>query len=154
MIFGYIISMVVGFAYGRRIQSRLHDVSEYLFPTVQESQLALTSFDEGIKLYEDAYLLSEISRVESATEKIEKAQNVLQAIIELRILNPQKETEVRKVLNHLKNFGDSAQITYTKMVSEDVFEDEDSETGEDLEEKASALAQEKEISLACKISFS
>jgi len=145
MIFGYIISMVVGFAYGRRIQSRLHGVSEYLFPAVGQSQLALTSFNEGMKLYEDAVILSDTSLVEDARNKIEEAQTALQAIIELEGLNPQKKTQVKETLKDLNNFTASAHTVYTTMSSDlDAFEDEGSEGGETLEEKASALAQQTE----------
>ncbi len=144
MIFGYFISMVFGFVYGQQIQSRLYSVSEYLFPAARQNQSALTSFNEGMKLYEDAVIMSKLALVESAAEKIEEAQDAIRTIIDMEGLHSQKETELREMLNDLNNFGTSAQSVYTAMSSDlDVFEDEETEEGESPEDKASALVQQR-----------
>ncbi len=144
MIFGYFISMIFGFVYGKRTESRLYDVSEYLFPAVRQSQLALTSFNEGIKLYEDAVILSDPSLVEGAGTKIEHAQNALRTIIALEGFPPRKKTEIREKLKRLSDFNASAQPIYTKMSDLDALEDEDDGKEGNLGEKAFELAQQTE----------
>ena len=94
MIFGYFISMVVGFIYGKRTESRLYRVSEYLFSASRESQVALSSFNQGMKFYEDAVLLSDTSLTDNARQKIERSQKALQTIIALEGLSPQKKVEI------------------------------------------------------------
>ncbi len=144
MIFGYFISMIFGFVYGKRTESRLYDVSEYLFPAVRQSQLALTSFNEGMKLYEDAVILSDPSLVEGAGTKIEHAQNALRTIIALEGFLPRKKTEIREKLKRLSDFNASAQPVYAKMSALDALEDEDDGKEGNLGEKAFELAQQTE----------
>ncbi len=142
MVFGYFISMVFGFIYGRRTESRVYGVSEYLFPAARQSQEALTAFNQGMKLYEDAVILGDTSLTENARKKIEKSQNALQTIIDLKGIHPQKKTEIKEMLTSLIDFIDSAHPIYTRMSSVlDAFESEDNNGEQTLEEKASALAQ-------------
>jgi methyl-accepting chemotaxis protein WspA len=143
MIGGYFISMVFGFIYGRRTESRLYGVLEYLFPASRQSEVALASFNQSMKLYEDAVILSDASLIESAGEKIGETQHALQTIVELRGLDPQKKTKIEQTLNLLKKFGTSAHTVYTKMSSGlDTLGAEDNKEGKTLEENAATLAQQ------------
>jgi methyl-accepting chemotaxis protein WspA len=142
MILGYFISMVFGFIYGRRTESRLYDVSEYVFPAGRQSQVALTAFNQGMKLYEDAVILSDSSLAEDAREKIGEARTALQTIIELQGFPSQKKAQIQETLNHLNDFAASAHSVYVEMSNSlGAFEDEKINNGEGqtLEEKASAL---------------
>jgi methyl-accepting chemotaxis protein WspA len=123
--------MVFGFVYGQRTESRLYGVSEHLFPASRQSELALASFNQGIKLYEDAVILGDASLGDTARDKLEEAQAALRSIVALNGFNAQKKADVEKALNYLRSFSESAYPVYKQM-----------STGLALDEKAQELAEQ------------
>ena len=142
MIGGYFISMVFGFVYGRRTEARLYGVSESLFPTSRQGELALTSYDQGMKMYEDAVILSDPALIENARKKIEEAQAALRSIITLQGFSSQKKAEVEKALSDLTNFIASAHPVYAKMSSGlESLNEQGNQGGQTIEDQATALAE-------------
>ncbi|MCP4220439.1 MAG: hypothetical protein GY765_37760, partial [bacterium] len=68
-IAGYMGSMVYGLFSGHRIQLRLENITEHMFPISVESQLALFAFNDQVKLYKDAVITDEIEILENARNK-------------------------------------------------------------------------------------
>ncbi len=143
LVSGYLISMSVGFVLGQNTESRLRYVSEYLFPASRESQIALSSFNEQIRLYNNAVVTGEKSFTESAAEKAEEVQKSLEAIVSLEGFDARKKKEVKAVSELLKDFNRSAGDTYTKLSSafEDKAESSEDMDDKELEEKAFYLAR-------------
>jgi hypothetical protein len=77
MVIGYLASMIFGFILGIEIESRLHRVSESVFPASMESKASLTGFKEQAKLYQDAVVLEEEDRSTEAKASAMEAQDAL-----------------------------------------------------------------------------
>ncbi len=115
LIFGYFLSMVFGFLNGAHTESRLNGVSEYLFPASKQSQIALTAFNEQIKLYQDAVGLGDAELVNLAQKKSDQAISALKAIADLEGLKEGMKDRVQGVLRQLNDYTKSAQRAYRKM---------------------------------------
>jgi methyl-accepting chemotaxis protein WspA len=143
MIGGYFISMVFGFVYGQRTESRLYGVSEHLFPASSQSQSALASFERGIKLYDDAVVLGDVSSADDARSILEDAQAALRSIVTLNGFNAQKKADVEKALNDLMSFSESAYPVYKQMSAGlNTSEDQGKAVEQSLDEKAKELAEQ------------
>jgi PAS domain S-box-containing protein len=143
LVSGYLISMIAGFILGQNTELRLRYVSEYLFPASRQSQIALSSFEEEIRLYNNAVLTGESSFIESAASKAEEVRQSLEVIISLKDFDAEKKKEVKAVLGFLYDFNLLAQDTYTKLSSafEEKEDSPEDTKDKDLEEKAFYLAR-------------
>ncbi len=144
LIMGYLVSTCIGFVLGGQTESRLYDVSEYLFTASTQSRIALSAFEEQIKLYNDVIMLGKMGNaIESSVKKAEKVQKALQSVAELRGLSTRRLNDVRNTRDRLKKFSDSALATYTKIStdSEYIFERDD-ETKDKLESEIFRLGQQ------------
>lgn len=144
-IFGYFASMTFGFFLGRETEYRLRDVSEFMFPASIQSQLALSAFNEQIKLYSDAVISGEMDILESANEYSINVTTALSAILNLKSIKQERLTEVGKTKTQFENFTASAQTVYKAMAqgqesSEDEAHVEDAVAN--VSEKARQLSQE------------
>ncbi|MBU0994426.1 MAG: SpoIIE family protein phosphatase [Proteobacteria bacterium] len=115
LIFGYFLSMVVGFFLGQRTISYLEDVSEYQFPAAKKSQMALSAYNEQIKLYKDAVTLGEASFVESADKKASEVKEALVSITQLNQSRLNKNDEIEKLIFQFDTFREGALRVYTLM---------------------------------------
>ncbi len=117
LVFGYMISMVLGFVLGQKMESRLNIASEHLFPATRQSQLALLAFKEQIKYYDDAVVLGEPSFIDSAEYKANNVRNALGIIISLEGIPQDKKEDLKKTLDRFNEFTSSSLSVYTKLSS-------------------------------------
>jgi PAS domain S-box-containing protein len=115
LVFGYLISMVLGFVLGQTMESRLNIVSEHLFPAARQSQLALLAFKEQIKHYDDAVVLGEPSFIDSAEYKANNVRNALKNIIKLDGIPEEKKNGVKGTLYRFNRFSSSSLNVYTEL---------------------------------------
>ena len=115
LIMSYFASMVFGFILGGDIELRLKNISSFLFEADKKSQLALTAYNEQIKLYEDAVMSGEEIFFESAQDNAIKAQNAILDIINLKDLDEKKRTELKMLLILLKEYTVAALDIYASM---------------------------------------
>ena len=150
LVFGYFFTMVQVFSHGRQTKSSLYEVSSYLIPAANQSQLAAAAFNEQIRLYNDAVMMGEVSLIESAQAYSEKAVEILQSIATLDGIPSEKQQNVQQTLQQLKDFTVSAQEEYVK-ISKALNEQEGMTTGTtettdkstgDFQDNASRLAQQ------------
>ncbi len=141
LILGYLFSMGFGFLKGKQAETRLFGVSDYLFPSAQDSQAALTAFNEQIKLYKDAVLLGDTAQVEAGGKKSIEACNELNAIINQPGIPLKTKERVQEIFQQVTDFTKKAKKIYTVMSSSDLEED-----GKDgaISTQASKLAEETE----------
>ncbi len=132
--------MLFGFHFGQQTETRLHIVSETLFPAAMKSRHALMTFNEQRKLYYDSVLLGESSFIDIAHNKSEEIQSDFLAIIELEGLENKKTKIANTLLKDLSEYTASAQIIYPTLVTyvEDTLEIND-ETMRKNKEKARNL---------------
>ncbi len=136
LIISYFVSMGVGFILGQRTETRLHNVSEYIFPAAEQSRLALTTFEKQIEQYNTAIMLGEESAIEAAKASSEETVTALESIADLAGLETHRKDEVRKVFQEIIAFTDSAQPLYLEMSR--------GSENDEIYEKAFLLAQKTE----------
>ncbi len=137
LVFGYFVSTMLGFYTGKNTEKRVNNVSEHLFTATKESQLALTTFKEQIKFYNDAVMLGDDALIDSAGEKAEATLTHLQAIVNLTGLDKKTKNNAERILKQYKSFSTTAQSVY-KEVSTNIDSGEES----DVRNKTNDLAME------------
>ncbi len=138
LIIGYFSSTMLGYMLGKQTESQLKGASERLFPASVLSRTALTSFNDQIKLYNDAVLMGETSLIETATARADEVGKALETILGMPGLEKDKKDEISGTAQELKDFTILARTVYTALSSED-----DSAI-ENLEGKISGLAGQTE----------
>ncbi len=118
LIIGYFASMTFGFVKGKQTQSRLGIVSNDVFPASRYSQLALSTFNEQVKIYNLAIMIGDEALIESALQKAQDTEKSIQAIVALKGLSSVKRKEAQETLVCLKSFTDSAQKVYLQMIKD------------------------------------
>lgn len=134
LIMSYLLSAGFGFILGGRTESRLHEVSEYLFTASVQSQIALSAFEEQIKCYNDIVMIGNMGNViESAQQKADQVQQSLETIAALEGLDPEQLTHMAELREQLNAFNEAAGAVYTKIGSQDeyVFENKAEDNLED-----------------------
>ncbi len=147
LILGYFVSTGVGFLLGQQAESRLYGVSEYLFTASTQSRIAVSAFEEQIKLYNDVVMMGDMGNsLDLAQQKAEEVQNALQAIVRLKGISGQKLSDVRKTSEQLTAFNAAARSLYEKYLqnssdSGNVFESE-GEAKDGLENEILRIGQQ------------
>ncbi len=115
LIAGYFISMMYGFVSGGNTEAKLREISDCYFPAAMQSQSALTSYKEQIKLYNDAVMMGDVDIVKSAGAKADNTRQALRIIAGMKGLKTDKRDEIKKTIKALNDFTVSAQAVYTTM---------------------------------------
>ncbi|QTA91102.1 SpoIIE family protein phosphatase [Desulfonema magnum] len=135
IILGYFGSTVFGFILGQKTESRLRDVSGYMFTAAIQSRLALSEFNEHITEYADAVVTESTDSLERAKNKSAEVRKALQEIERLEGMNPGRVDEIHETLKRFETFSVAANTIYTAMT-------ETPELEESVMERASRLSQE------------
>jgi len=109
---GYCGSMIFEFIVGRHAERRMVLLSTGLFPATLQSKLALTAYDEQIRLYNQAVLLGETPLIDDATDKSLQTQKALSAIVALAEADSPCRSQAEKILTLLKEFTAKAETVY------------------------------------------
>lgn len=135
LICGYLISTAYGFMSGGKIQGQLVTIKESFYPATIKSQAALSSFNEQIKLYNDAVMLGDAGIVKQAGEKSAESIAALDFIIKLPDIPEDLRSKIQKTKSDSENFASGAQKIYTDMSSS---------ASEGMGEKAKELSESTE----------
>ncbi|MBU1168215.1 MAG: methyl-accepting chemotaxis protein [Proteobacteria bacterium] len=119
LIIGYFISMAFGMITGSKTQGHLLHVSNALFPASQLSQTALTSFNEQIKLYNDAVLMGDQEIIKTAETKASLVEQALGDITKLDKIDKDSAQKVQTLLNQFKDFNTKANSVYLGLSKEE-----------------------------------
>lgn len=117
IVLGYTASMLFVIIEGQWVQVRLTSVSNALFPASQQSQAALTNFEQQAKAYEDAVTVGDNKLLDVAKEKGEAAIKFLEGISRMSNLQQPELQKVRETTEKLKAYTTNAQAIYTEMAS-------------------------------------
>lgn len=111
----YFISVGIGFFLGKNSESRLEHISESLYEASVQSQIALTSFDDQIKIYNDVVVIGNMGNlIEHAAKEADEVQTSVQAILRLKCLDDRHSDETTQLLSELKQFNTAAMSVYSK----------------------------------------
>ncbi|MBN1381387.1 MAG: hypothetical protein JXA41_06920 [Deltaproteobacteria bacterium] len=116
LILGFFTSMVLGYVLGLRMESRLMNVSQLLFPASSHSQTAVTTFKEQVDLYMNSVMLGDQVKIESAQEKAKEVEKELQVILELPGLDAETSASIRKTTDALRTYSNEARTVYSAMI--------------------------------------
>jgi methyl-accepting chemotaxis protein len=117
LVLGYTVTMLFIFVEGLLIKGRLTNVSYALFPASQQSQIALTAFNEQTKNYEDAVTIGDKSLIETAQKKADKAVQSLDEIGQMTGLSRDDRERVQEIKELLKTYTSNAQMLYAGMAA-------------------------------------
>ncbi|MCP4348164.1 MAG: HAMP domain-containing protein [Desulfobacterales bacterium] len=112
LIIGYLGSMAYGFVVGQRTEDRLEIVSKHMFSAAIQSRIALTAFNEQIRLYQDAHMTGETESLDKAKKESEKVKKALNNIYDKKGLNEDRLKEVEKAIASFASFIVSANEVY------------------------------------------
>ncbi len=115
LIIGYFTSNFLGLINGRKTDSSLMLVSEYVFPAARLSQKAYTAFNEQIKGYQDAVITGDDTLFENTEAKSLEAEESLTAISSLTGISDMKLKEINDTIKRLDKFTSTAQSFYLSM---------------------------------------
>ena len=116
LVIGYFATMVVGFILGKNTETRLVNASDTLFSASSFSKTALSTFNEQVKLYNDAVILGDEEKLTTAKEKGQEVISALEAVIALEGLDREEKTQVEKTLKQLDGFISTAGTVYLGMI--------------------------------------
>ncbi len=144
LMLGYFGSMILGLINGRNTNSQLVNVSEYIFPASRQSQVALTSFKEQIKLYQDSVILGDEELFDQTQAKSDEAEAALESILGLEGIDKESRDKLNGIIGRLKSFTSSAQPVYLSMAksSEDGGVSVDAEELKRLSKETDTLKRE------------
>ena len=117
LVFGYFISIVIGFYLGRQAEERLRQVSRCIYPASEYSQSALASFNEQIKNYREAVLVGERLYLATAGKMAAQVDKSLTGIIALEGLETDKLEDVIIIRNLFQDFAGSARDFYPLLLT-------------------------------------
>ncbi|MCP4107582.1 MAG: HAMP domain-containing protein [Desulfobacteraceae bacterium] len=112
LIIGYLGSMAYGFVVGQRTERRLEIVSKHMFSAAIQSRIALTAFNEQIRLYQDAHMTGETDSLDKAEKESEKVKEALKNIHDKKGLNKKRLKEVETAKDSFDSFIVSANEVY------------------------------------------
>jgi signal transduction histidine kinase/DNA-binding response OmpR family regulator len=118
MIIGYLASMIYGFIRGGKTEARLDRVSESVFPAAIESKVALTTFNEQVKLYRDAVTLGEEGLLQDAKIRAAEVQETLNRLVSSITHEESEKIGLRELAKELRTFNRQAVSLYSAMLSQ------------------------------------
>lgn len=115
LIIGYFTSNIFGFINGRKTNSSLMAVSDYVFPASRLSQKALTAFNEQAKGYQDAVITGDETLFETTRKKSLEVEEALKAITLLAGIETIKIEQINNTIKRLDKYTSTAQSVYLAM---------------------------------------
>lgn len=117
MILGYLIWMIFGYFRSDETLSRLHAVEAHIFPATMQSTLALSKFNEQVKLYKDAVVFGKQELLQDAETRENESLEALMFLQEAARHDKTKNKEIQLLIEQLKSFNLKAHSIYTRMAA-------------------------------------
>lgn len=115
LIFGYFSSIIFAMINGNQTQARLNRVSSYLFPATKHSQMALTSFSQVYKLYQDIVVFGDESILDDANLKGTETLKNLNEILQLEGIGESEPEKIKTLIKKVKEYINTASTGYYSM---------------------------------------
>ncbi len=150
LILGYLIFVLLGLTLSMKMKTRVRTVSKTLIPAAKQSEIALTAFNEQIKLYEEMLMTGEESLIDTIALKADTVVHALQTMREHNRSNPFQGRQIEEILAQFNDFTRVAGDVYLQLSS--VLEEQDEEgeastsiSQKTLEDKAKDLSEDVKI---------
>src|SRR3569832_2613315 len=117
IIVGYTASMFFVIIAGQQSQEHLAGVSTALFPTTQQSQSALTAFEQQVKAYEEAVMMGDSKLLDIAKEKANAAAAKQDSIAQLSDLPAEKQKTAQDTAAKLRSYSATELTIYSEMAT-------------------------------------
>lgn len=117
MVVGFIVMGVLSLELGWKMRHHLKILGDSLIPAVTQSKLALNTFSEHLRLYEDAFFLGEPEKIEQAAVKANEIQDALRVIADSPDVSEARRLEARQLSNDIRQFTTLAQYVYTELTA-------------------------------------
>ncbi|MDM8538354.1 methyl-accepting chemotaxis protein [Desulfobacterales bacterium HSG17] len=139
VIGAYLLSVAVGFMFGRQTENVLVHVSDIQFPISIQTHTSLSIFKEQVKSFSDGVIFGDADMIETAKKQSLQVQQSFKFIIEQPGLDENKDI-VKKLMVRHNNYTEDAYKIYsamTALISGDVDSAEYSQ--DELQNKAGTL---------------
>jgi len=117
IVLGYTIAMSFVIFQGARSEKKLSMMKSSLFPAAQQSQAALTAFEQQVKAFGDAVIIGDQKGLQAGREKGGEAESALEAITQTGGLDPELAALVKECLEELRSYSQSALPVYASMTN-------------------------------------
>lgn len=119
LIVGYFFSMLYAFIVGGKSEERLGIISESMFPATTLSQTALSTFNELVKIYNDAVMLGDADMLSTSKEKVVQTREALSSIAALSGLSYEEKEDINTLLSRFDAYTTLAQTIYSALVMQE-----------------------------------
>ena len=115
MILGYMVWMILGYFRGNETLSQLYTVKSSIFPDAMQTTLALTRFNEQIKLYKDAVVFGKQELLTEAKNRGNESLQAIKSLHETVTDNKSKKKEIQLLMTQLEDYILKADSLYSMM---------------------------------------
>lgn len=140
LIFGYLISTILGVVMGMGIRTSLDKAFEVQFTASRKGQQLTTSFEKQLKEYENAVMVGEASSIETAADLARTCTKIIAEILHLKGLPETRIVEIKSIALSMAAFTRDAEATYLPMANGSLT-DELQKRATDLNERRELLTQ-------------
>ena len=141
MVLGFVIMAVLSLELGWKMKAQLKALGHGIIPAVTQSKLALNSFAEHLRLYQDAVIFGEPEKIEEAKKVVDEVQAVLRRIANSPGVSVERQQEAQQLESDIQQFTSLAQYAYTELMSS--FKGEELETGADTGDTTTTPLQDQ-----------
>ena len=141
LLFGYVVSIVLGVILVWYTGYRLQGLESTWFPAAMQSQQASSDFRDLVSLYAEAVISGDAELLSSAEEEIDEVNQALDTIAMLPGLDQERHHQLQELQQQFAAFTTSAQRVYAEMSSSSAEGDHLAALTE-LQQQAASLAQQ------------
>ncbi len=141
MVLGFVIMAVLSLELGWKMKTQLRALGDGMIPAVTQSKLALNTFTEHLRLYQDAFMLGEPEKIQEAKTVVADVQTSLMMIANSSGVSVVRSQEAQQLVVDIQQFTALAQDVYTDLMSS--FEGEELEIDSNAGETATTPLQDQ-----------
>ena len=141
MVLGFVFMAGLSLELGMKMKMQLKALGTGIIPAVTQSKLALNTFAEHLRLYQDAVIFGEPEKIEEAKKVVDEVQTALRRIAHSPGVSVERQQEAQQLESDIRQFTSLAQYAYTELMSS--FKGEDLETGADTGDMTTTPLQDQ-----------
>ncbi len=117
IVLGYTVAMSFVIFQGARSEKNLSEMKSSLFPAAQQSQAALTAFEQQVKAFGDAVIIGDPKGLQAGRERGAEAESALETITQTGGLDPELAALVKECREGVGSYSQSALPVYASMTN-------------------------------------
>jgi len=115
LVLGCLVSMVFGYFSSMQVRNELDIINKFTMPASRQSLTAKFAFRDQVTFYTEGAKLSDPAKVESAQEKADEVQDILDTMSRLPTIDKESLETIKKLTADHKTYTEEAKIAYTAL---------------------------------------